>query len=50
MLISSIKVYEYGILVVVAALLALTLFFNSIVEFIKNKNVKDFIKKLLFLY
>lgn len=47
MLISSVKAYEYGNVVVVAALLALTSLLNTIIEFIINKNRKNFIKKII---
>lgn len=47
MLISSIKAYEFGNIVVVASLLALTSILNSIVEFVFNKNKKELLKKVI---
>ena len=47
MLISSIKAYEFGNIVVVASLLALTSILNSIVEFVFNKNKKELLKKII---
>ena len=47
MLISSVKAYEFGNIVIVASVLALTSILNSIVELIFNHNQKEFIKKLI---
>ena len=47
MLISSVKAYELGNVVIVASFLALTSILNSIVELIFNKDRKTFYKKLL---
>lgn len=47
MLISSVKAYELGNVVIVASFLALTSILNSIVELIFNKDRKTFLKKLL---
>lgn len=47
MLISSVKAYEYGNVVIVASFLALTSILNSIVELIISHNKKEFFKKLV---
>jgi len=47
MLISSVKAYEFGEVVVVASFLALTSILNSIIELIFNHDKKQFIKKLV---
>lgn len=47
MLISSVKAYEYGSVVIVASFLALTSILNSIVELIISHNKKEFFKKLV---
>lgn len=47
MLISSVKAYEHGNVVIVASFLALTSILNSIIELVFNKNKKLFLKKLL---
>lgn len=47
MLISSVKAYEFGNIVIVASALALTSILNSFVELIFNRNKKEFIKKLI---
>lgn len=47
MLISSVKAYELGNVVIVASFLALTSILNSIVELIFNKDRNTFYKKLL---
>ena len=47
MLISSVKAYELGNVVIVASFLALTSILNSIVELIFNKDRKTFFKKLI---
>jgi len=46
MLVASVKAYEFGNLVVVACLLALTSILNSIVELFVDRNYKSFLKKL----
>ncbi|MDD6224295.1 MAG: hypothetical protein PUB18_04770 [bacterium] len=47
MLNSSIKAYELGNIIIVASLFALTPLFNSLVEFIWNKNKKELLKKVI---
>ena len=47
MLISSVKAYEYGNVVVVAPLFTLTSILNALVEFIINKDTKELIKKII---
>jgi drug/metabolite transporter (DMT)-like permease len=47
MLISSVKSYELGNVVIVASFLALTSILNSIVELIFNRDKKTFLKKLV---
>ena len=47
MLISSVKAYELGNVVVVASFLALTSILNSVVELIINHDRKSFLKKIL---
>ncbi|MBE6138793.1 MAG: hypothetical protein E7173_03520 [Firmicutes bacterium] len=47
MLISSVKAYEYGNIVVVATLFTLTGILNAFVEFVMNKNVKELVKKII---
>ena len=47
MLISSVKAYELGNVVIVASFLALTSILNSIVELIFNRDKKTFLKKLV---
>lgn len=46
MLISSVKAYEFGDIVIVASFLALTSILNSIVELFFNRNKKLFLKKM----
>jgi len=46
MLISSVKAYEFGNIVVVSAFLALTSILNAIVELIFSHNKSEFIKKV----
>ena len=47
MLISSVKAYSTGSVVIVAAMLSLTGVINSIIEFIIKKDKKEFMKKVL---
>jgi drug/metabolite transporter (DMT)-like permease len=47
MLISSVKAYELGNVVIVASFLALTSILNSIVELLFNRDRKTFFKKLI---
>lgn len=47
MLISSVKSYELGNVVIVASFLALTSILNSIVELIFNRDKKTFLKKIV---
>ena len=47
MLISSVKAYATGSVVIVAAMLSLTGVINSIIEFIIKRNKKEFLKKVL---
>lgn len=47
MLISSVKAYELGNVVIVASFLALTSILNSIVELVFNRDRKTFLKKLI---
>jgi drug/metabolite transporter (DMT)-like permease len=47
MLISSVKAYEMGNVVIVASFLALTSILNSAVELVFNRDKKTFIKKLV---
>lgn len=47
MLISSVKAYEYGNIVVVATLFTLTAILNAFVEFIINKNTNELLKKII---
>lgn len=47
MLISSVKAYEYGNVVVVASLFTLTSILNALVEFIINKETKELLKKII---
>lgn len=47
MLISSVKAYQYGSIIVVAPLLALTSILNAMVEFIFNRDKNKFIQKLI---
>ena len=47
MLISSVKAYEYGNVVVVAPLFTLTAILNALVEFIINKDTKELFKKII---
>jgi drug/metabolite transporter (DMT)-like permease len=47
MLISSVKAYELGNVVIVASFLALTSILNSAVELVFNRDKKTFIKKLV---
>jgi len=47
MLISSVKTYELGNVVIVASFLALTSILNSIVELVLNRDRKKFLKKLI---
>lgn len=46
-LISSVKAYELGNIVIVASFLALTSILNSIVELVFNRDRKTFLKKLI---
>ena len=46
MLISSVKAYATGSVVIVAAMLSLTGVINSIIEFIIKRNKKEFLKKV----
>jgi len=47
MLISSVKAYELGNIVIVASLFSLTSILNAIVEFIFNKNRGELLKKVI---
>lgn len=47
MLISSVKAYEFGAVIIVAPLLTLTSVLNTIYEFILNKDRKELILKLI---
>lgn len=47
MLISSVKAYEYGNVVIVASLVSLTALLNSIIEFFFDKDRKKLVKKIL---
>ena len=47
MLISSVKAYATGSVVIVAAMLSLTGVINSIIEFIIKRDKKEFLKKVL---
>lgn len=47
MLISSVKAYEYGNIVLIASLLSLTTIINTIIEFIINRNTNQLIKKII---
>ncbi len=47
MLISSVKAYQYGSIIVVAPLLALTGILNATIEFIFNHNKNKFVQKLI---
>lgn len=47
MLISSVKAYEFGSIIIVASLFALTSLLNSLIEFIFNKNRKELLKKVI---
>lgn len=47
MLISSVKAYELGNVVIVASFLALTSILNSVVELIFDKDKKSFVKKFI---
>jgi len=47
MLISAVKAYQYGEIIIVSTLFALTSLLNSIVEFFFNRDSKELIKKLI---
>ena len=47
MLISSVKAYEFGNIVIVASFLALTSILNAIIELFFTHNKKVFLKKIL---
>lgn len=46
-LISSVKAYKLGNILIVASFLALTSILNSIVELVFNRDRKTFLKKLI---
>lgn len=47
MLVSSVKAYELGNIVIVASLFSMTSLLNAIVEYIFNKNRKELLKKIV---